>query len=121
MKLATSRLKEIIREEIAAIREDVQYKSTHSRASREHGRGPSAMAMRKASVLAAPEKIIGAAGQELEPKSRVSRPAEGNGTIIRLMPREEGRFKGKMMAVVKWDNDPESRGVAPGILHPETR
>jgi len=119
MKLSTSRLKQIIREEIAALSEAGDWAAASSR----HGAGGSALRNPYgSSASAAAEKITGAEGQELEPESRVSLPAKGNGTIVKFYTRTEGRFKGKMVAVVKWDNNPNSPAdVAPGILHPETR
>ena len=73
MKLSTSRLKEIIREEIAAIGEDVQYKSTHSRASRSHG-----------SLVGASEKIAASHGSDEKPfqeGNRVKKAGYGEGKV----------------------------------------
>jgi hypothetical protein len=124
MKLAISRLKEIIREEIAALSEAGDWAA----ASKRHGAAGSALRNPYgSSASAAAEKITGAEGQELKkagmshhdpvPESRVTKSGQ-TGTIISFYKRKEGRATGEMMAVVRWDNDPNSReDHRPGTLY----
>ena len=108
MKLSTSRLKEIIREEIAAIGEDIQYKSTHSRASREHGKIGSALRNPYG-----PSTPRGSAAEPFQKEDRVEKAGYGEGTVLKVRKHDKGIW----VVDVNWDSGAKKDTHSAGTLN----
>ena len=108
MKLSTSRLKEIIREEIAAIGEDVQYKSTHSRASRQHGLAGSALR-----DPYGPSTPHGSDERPFQEKDRVEKAGYGEGIVHSVWKHPKGIW----VVDVNWDSGAKKDTHSAGTLN----